>query len=98
TQLSASGTEAPHRLPKAVDLTPKPVDLGPKAVDLTPKVVESEPKAPSTFEKGDMLLNAARTELKKGDSEAARKIAIDVINGKYDSDLKDEAQTLLKSI
>ena len=63
-----------------------------------PKPSDPATKAPSSFEKGDMLLNTARMELKKGDPETARKIAVDLINGKYDSDLKDEAQTLLKSI
>jgi type II secretory pathway component GspD/PulD (secretin) len=47
-------------------------------------------------EKGQELLRAARAELKKGDTEAARKIAVEVINGPYGC--KDEAMALLSSV
>jgi type II secretory pathway component GspD/PulD (secretin) len=46
--------------------------------------------------KGQELLKNARTELKKGDTEAARKIAIELINGPYGC--RDEAIALLKSV
>jgi type II secretory pathway component GspD/PulD (secretin)/tetratricopeptide (TPR) repeat protein len=45
--------------------------------------------------KGQDLLKAARAEFKKGDYEAARKIAVELINGPYG--VKDEAVALLKS-
>lgn len=47
--------------------------------------------------KGEALLAAARAELKKGDTEAARKIVIDLINGPYDKACKDDAKAILSS-
>jgi type II secretory pathway component GspD/PulD (secretin) len=48
-------------------------------------------------DKGQEMLRAARAELKKGDPEAARKIAIDLINGPYDKGCQDEAKAILAS-
>jgi type II secretory pathway component GspD/PulD (secretin) len=93
--------------PKPVDPPVKPmtdsaVKPMPESVvkPLTDPVVKPmiDPAAKATAEKGDMLLGSARIEFKKGELESARKITIDLINGPYTNDLKEEAQTLLKSI
>jgi len=55
------------------------------------------PMAPEASpDKGLELLKLARTEHKKGDTEAARKIVIEVLSGPYAC--KDEALAILKSI
>jgi type II secretory pathway component GspD/PulD (secretin) len=63
-----------------------------------PPMADPEVKKPTkpTVDKGQELLRAARTELKNGDTEAARKIAIELLAGPYDC--KDEAKSLLSSI
>jgi type II secretory pathway component GspD/PulD (secretin) len=45
---------------------------------------------------GQQLLETARTELKKGDTESAKKVAIEILSGSYAC--KDEAAALLQSI
>ena len=83
---------------------PMRIGKGPTAIPEIPDVtIESDtvkpPKADDTAKadrsKGMELLAAARMECKKGDYEAARKIAVELINGPYG--VKDEAVALLKS-
>src|SRR5262249_60201428 len=47
-------------------------------------------------DRGDELLKLARAEHMKGDTEAARKIVIELLSGPYSC--KEEAAALLKSI
>ena len=62
-----------------------------------PVIRSGSPAKPDATQKGEELLRAARAELKKGETEAARKIAIDLINGPYDAVCKDEAKGILQS-
>jgi type II secretory pathway component GspD/PulD (secretin) len=73
-------------------------DTASQADLVKPPMADPEIKKPvkPAVDKGQELLRAARAELKKGETESARKIAIELLSGPYDC--KDEARTLLSSI
>jgi type II secretory pathway component GspD/PulD (secretin) len=69
-------------------LDPVPVVETPKTVVETPKTVVAKP--------GKKLLDSARTELRAGNTEAAKRLVEDVLAGDYDD--QNEAQALLRTI
>ncbi len=93
--------------PIGVD-TPKPADKAkpvvadvpslPAPIDSKP-IKPVEPPKPAVETKADAgkkLLDQATTELKRGDLDMARKLAVEVHNGEYG--LKDDAQKLMVAI
>src|SRR5262249_32257931 len=85
----------PMRIGKA-DGLPEVPDIRVDADSAKPPMgVTIRPLEAAENTKGQDLLKAARAEFKKGDFEAARKIAVELINGPYG--VKDEAVALLKS-
>ena len=81
--------------PVAVPLPPIPGD-GKIVKEPAPAILEPGIKVPAGDNRGRIMLDQARVELKKDNTEAARKLVIEVINGPYAS--KDEATALLNTI
>jgi type II secretory pathway component GspD/PulD (secretin) len=88
------GLDLPPPLPPVPDVkTEADVVKPPKAVD---PIVAAPPPMAQPTDKGLALLNVARTEMKRGETETAKKIAIELLSGPYSC--KEEAAALLKSI
>ena len=101
--------EAP-KLPELTKPTPKVEPTKPEDVDSPPSELPELPKLPSAapakpakvkpaetkLAAGRKLLDDAATELKSGQVEMARKLAVQAHNGDYD--VKPEAQQLLREI
>ena len=84
----------PERIGKGPSGLPEVPDIDIDAKSIKPPMTAGAGKVDS--ERGQQLLKMARTELKKGDTEAARKIAVELINGPYG--VKKEAVALLNSV
>jgi len=89
---SGNSGDTPPPLPPIPDVDKLGETAKPPAIGPTP-VIRTNPTEQTA--KGQELLKIARTELKKGETETAKRIAIEVINGPYGC--KDEAVAVLKS-
>lgn len=80
------------------DVPPVP-DTTSQAETVKPPMVESLPAKPKAADsdKGQRLLRAAQAELHKGQTESARKLAIDLINGPYDPACQEAAKAIVQS-
>lgn len=96
--------DAPPSLPTIPDVVAeadaaKPPSVGgsPAKAPTKDPVVEAPKKGdPAKEARGRQMLAAARAELEKGETEAARKLAVELISGRYAC--KDEAAALLSSV
>ncbi|HVK07867.1 MAG TPA: hypothetical protein VM597_03720, partial [Gemmataceae bacterium] len=97
------GLPVPSDAPKAIDL-PKPAAPLPDIPSLDlPKIAEEakvagppKPAVDPKIEAGRKMLDQATAEMKRGELEMARKLAVEVHNGGFG--LKDDAQKLMVAI
>ncbi len=84
------------------DVLPSIPDVDTQAEATRPPMPKESPKPsvrvplPAEAAKGQQMLDTARLELRKGDLETARRIAVELVNGAYNC--KDEALALMQSI
>ncbi|HET6572496.1 MAG TPA: hypothetical protein VFG68_02760 [Fimbriiglobus sp.] len=78
--------------------TPAPVAPRVSAAPSIPSIPQAPAVAVKPPSAGERLLDQARNELRRGELEAARRIATQAHNGNHGGTVKDDAQALLREI